>query len=88
MLIWCDSEFGLISLKQIDEFGKKAFTSFNNPDFVTLAKSFGAIGYAVKSTEEFPEVLEKSKSKDKPVIISVDVDYSRNQILLDDNFPG
>jgi len=88
IIIWCDSEFGLISLKQIDEFGKKAFTSFNNPDFVTLAKSFGAIGYAVKSTEEFPEVLEKSKSKDTPVIISVDVDYSRNQILLDDNFPG
>ncbi len=87
VLIWCDREFGLISLKQIDEFGKKAFTEFNNPDFVLLAKSFGAIGYEVKSTEEFPRILEKAmQSKDIPVIISINVDYSRNRILLDDNF--
>ena len=37
IIVWCDSDFGLISLKQIDEFGKKAFTEFNNPDFVKLA---------------------------------------------------
>lgn len=86
-VVWCDGEYGLISLKQIDEFGKKAYTEFTNPDFVMLAHSFGAIGYAVKSTEEFPEILEKAKeSRDAPVIISIDVDYSRNRILLDDNF--
>ena len=39
IIIWCDSDFRLISLKQIDEFGKKAFTEFNNPDFVKLASS-------------------------------------------------
>jgi acetolactate synthase-1/2/3 large subunit len=86
IVIWCDKEFGVIALKQIDEFGKKAFTEFNNPDFEKLAGSFGAIGYAVKSTLEFPEILEQAKmSKDIPVIISVDIDYSRNKILLDDN---
>jgi hypothetical protein len=31
-------------------------------------------------------VLKKAKSTDMPVIVSVDVDYSRNRILLDDNF--
>jgi acetolactate synthase I/II/III large subunit len=87
IVIWCDKEFGVIALKQIDEFGKKAFTEFNNPDFVKLANSFGAIGYAVKSTVEFPDILEQAKmSKDIPVIISVDIDYSRNKVLLDDNF--
>jgi acetolactate synthase I/II/III large subunit len=88
IVVWCDSDLGMISLKQIDEFGKSAFTKFNNPDFVKLAESFGAIGYSVKSTEEFPIVLEKGKSTNMPVIISVDVDYSRNRILLDDNFIG
>jgi acetolactate synthase-1/2/3 large subunit len=44
----------MISLKQRDEFGKKAFTKFNNPDFVKLAESFGLIGYDVKSTEDLP----------------------------------
>lgn len=30
IVIWCDREFGVISLKQIEEFGKKAFTEFND----------------------------------------------------------
>ena len=89
IIVWCDSDFGMISLKQIDEFGKSAFTRFNNPNFVTLAQSFGAIGYDIKSTKEFRNVLEKAKeSTDIPVIISISVDYSRNRILLDDNFIG
>jgi acetolactate synthase I/II/III large subunit len=87
VIIWCDSDYGMISLKQIHDFGRSAFTRFNNPDFVTLAQSFGAIGYHVKSTEEFPKILEKAKeSKSVPVIIAIDVDSSRNQILLNDNF--
>jgi acetolactate synthase-1/2/3 large subunit len=87
VIIWCDSDYGMISLKQIHDFGRSAFTRFNNPDFVTLAQSFGAIGYHVKSTEEFPKILEKAKeSKSVPVIIAIDVDSSKNQILLNDNF--
>ncbi|HXX97740.1 MAG TPA: acetolactate synthase large subunit [Candidatus Bathyarchaeia archaeon] len=87
IVVWCDSDLGMISLKQIDEFGKKAFTEFNNPDFVKLAESFGAIGYSVRSTEEFSRVLKKAKeSTHIPVIVSIDVDYSGNRILLDDNF--
>src|SRR5215467_6717390 len=87
IVVWCDSDLGMISLKQIDEFGKKAFTEFNNPNFVKLAESFGAIGYNVRSTEDFPNILKKAKeSAHIPVIVSIDVDYSRNRILLDDNF--
>jgi acetolactate synthase I/II/III large subunit len=89
IIVWCDCDFGMISLKQIDEFGKSAFTRFNNPNFVTLAQSFGAIGYDVKSTKDFCSILEKAKeSTSVPVIISIAVDYSRNRILLDDNFIG
>ncbi len=87
VIVWCDYDYGMISLKQIYEFGRSAFTKFNNPNFVKLAESFGAIGYNVRSTEEFPKVLEKAKvSKSSPVIISIDVDYSRNRLLLDDSF--
>jgi acetolactate synthase-1/2/3 large subunit len=87
VIVWCDFDFGMISLKQINEFGKSAFTKFNNPDFAKLAQSFGAIGYNVKSSSELPAILEKAKqSTSIPVIISIDVDYSRNGILLDDNF--
>ncbi len=85
IVVWCDKEYGLISLKQEEEFGKKVFTEFNNPDFTLLAKSFGAIGCHVQSTEEFIKILEEAKeSVDTPVVIAVDVDYSRNMILLKD----
>lgn len=87
VIVWCDYDYGMISLKQKYEFGRSAFTKFNNPNFVKLAESFGAIGYNVRSTEEFSKVLEKAKvSKSSPVIISIDVDYSRNRLLLDDSF--
>jgi acetolactate synthase-1/2/3 large subunit len=88
-IVWCDSDLGMISLKQIDEFGKSAFTRFNNPDFVKLAESFGAKGYDLKSNIEFPKILgEAKKSTDVPIVISVNIDYSRNRILIDDNFNG
>ena len=87
IVIWCDGDLGLISLKQLDEFGKTGYTRFDNPDFALLAKSFGAIGYHVKSVKEFEEKMECAKQEtEKPTIIAVDVNYSRNRLLLDDNF--
>ncbi len=87
VIVWCDGGYGLISLKEMDEYGREAFTKFNNPDFVQLAQSFGAIGYHVKSSEDFANVFEEAKkSTDKPVIIAIDVDYSRNKLLLHDDF--
>ena len=85
-VVWCDCDLGMISMKQKNEFGKSVFTKFTNPNFITLAESFGAVGYVVKSTEEFPMILEEAKKiKDKPVIIAIDVDYSRNNVLLNDS---
>ncbi|MFB5606228.1 MAG: hypothetical protein ACE5R5_08070 [Nitrosarchaeum sp.] len=41
----------------------------------------------MKASEEFPKILEEAKKlKDKPVIIAIDVDYSRNKLLLHDDF--
>jgi acetolactate synthase-1/2/3 large subunit len=86
IVVWCDYDFGIISLKQSMEFGRSAYTKFGNPDFVKLAESFGAIGYRAKTTEEFFKILEKAKdSTSVPVIIAIDVDYSANSILLESN---
>ena len=87
IIIWVDREYGLISLKQKMEFGRSGFTKFNNPDFVMLAESFGAKGYKVNSVVEFQSALtEATQSIDTPVIIAVDVDYSRNSVLLNDEY--
>ena len=87
IIVWCDNDYGMISLKQIYEYGKSAFTKFNNPDIVSLAESFGAIGYKVKNIKNFSQLLKKARESTKvPVIIPVDVDYSKNFVLLDDSF--
>ncbi len=85
-IVWCDRDLGMISMKQKNEFGKSVFTRFTNPDFIKLAESFGAIGYVAKSTEDFERILgDAKKIKDVPVVIAIDVDYSRNNVLLNDS---
>ena len=87
IIVWVDNELNLISTKQKHEFGTSMFTEFGNPDFIQIAESFGAKGFHVKSTDDFSQTLENIKSiNDRPVVIAVDVDYSRNEVLLDDSF--
>ena len=62
------------------------FTFLLYLDFIKLAESFGAVGYIAKSTEEFAKILDDAKKvKDMPVVIAIDVDYSRNDVLLNDS---
>lgn len=78
-LVWTDGTFGLIEWKQINKYGHAFGTRFENPDFVKLARSFGAVGIKVKEGDDLKEVLKKAfRYKDKPVIIDCPVDYSEN----------
>jgi len=86
IVVWCDSDFGVISTKQSLDLGKSVFTRFQNPDFVKLAESFGADGYKVNTTGEFKPILQKAKTSiKKPVVIAIDIDASRNQLLFEKN---
>ena len=87
VIVWIDDGLNLIKLKQNHEFGQSVATEFGNPDIVKLAESFGAKGFHAKTVKEFQKFLkEAKKTKDVPVIIGVDLDYSRNPILLDDDY--
>jgi acetolactate synthase I/II/III large subunit len=90
IIVWCDSDLGVISTKQRLEFGRSVFTKFNNPDFVKLADSFGAKGYRITSTEEFSCVLREAiKSLHTPAVIAIDIDAERNELLfIGDRFRG
>ncbi|MDQ3084065.1 MAG: thiamine pyrophosphate-dependent enzyme, partial [Thermoproteota archaeon] len=56
---------------------------FSNPDFVKLAESFGAKGYKISSTSEFSCVLREAiKSSQTPVVIAIDIDAARNELLF------
>jgi acetolactate synthase I/II/III large subunit len=81
ILIWNDSEYGLITWHQMRHFGRPSHTSFNNPDFVKYAESFGAKGYRVERTADLIPILKQALADTTVAIIDCPVDYSENMLL-------
>ena len=83
ILIWTDSEYGLIKWHQLRKFGRSSNITFNNPDFVKYAESFGAKGYRVESSGDLLPTLKKAIADNTVVIIDCPVDYSENMKLTE-----
>jgi acetolactate synthase-1/2/3 large subunit len=83
ILIWNDSEYGLITWHQLRHFGRPAFIDFKNPDFVKYAESFGAKGYRVERTEDLVPTMKKAFADKTVVIIDCPVDYRENMKLTE-----
>ncbi len=81
ILIWTDSQYGLIRWHQERTFGRPSNIDFNNPDFVKYAESFGAKGYRVERTEDLIPTIKQAIADDTVVIIDCPVDYSENMKL-------
>jgi len=81
ILVWNDSEYGLITWHQMRHFGRPSHIAFKNPDFVKYAESFGAKGYRVERTEELIPTLKRALDDDVVAIIDCPVDYSENMKL-------
>ena len=83
ILIWTDSEYGLIKWHQMRHFGRASNISFNNPDFVKYAESFGAKGYKVESATQLLPTLKQAIADNTVVIVDCPVDYSENMKLTE-----
>lgn len=83
VMVWNDSEYGLIKWHQERRFGRSGNVSFNNPDFVKYAESFGAKGYRVERADDLIPTLERAFNDDTVVIVDVPVDYSENMKLTE-----
>lgn len=81
ILIFNDSNYGLIKWKQMDKFNKSCYVDFTNPDFVKYAESFGAKGYRIESAEELLPTLEEAFKQEVACIIDCRVDYDENTKL-------
>ena len=81
ILIWNDSEYGLITWHQLRHFGRPSHTSFNNPDFVKYAESFGAKGYRVERSEDLVPILKRALADETVAVIDCPVDYAENMLL-------
>ncbi|MCA8838015.1 MAG: acetolactate synthase large subunit [Gammaproteobacteria bacterium] len=81
ILIWTDSQYGLIRWHQLRKFGRSSHIDFNNPDFVTYAESFGARGYRISEENQLLPVLHEALNCGTVAVIDCPVDYSENMKL-------
>jgi acetolactate synthase-1/2/3 large subunit len=82
VLVWVDDAYGLISWKMDLELGHDVDTTFDNPDFVAYAESFGAVGHRITRAEELLPVLREALAADTVTVIACPVDYSANLELI------
>jgi len=83
VLVWNDSGYGLIEWHQQKRYGYSNDVKFNNPDFVTLAESFGAKGFRVKSAEDLALTLKAAADCGTVAVIDCPVDYTENMRLTE-----
>ncbi|HKJ61192.1 MAG TPA: thiamine pyrophosphate-dependent enzyme, partial [Hyphomicrobiales bacterium] len=79
-----DGAYGMIRWKQESDGFADFGMTFGNPDFVDLAKSFGAEGKRIGSADAFQQALAQADQDGGVQIIVVPIDYSENRTVLGD----
>lgn len=81
VIVLNDNKYGMISWKQahmgLPDFG----LSFNNPDFVKYAASYGVIGHLIKKDNSLGKTIDSAFQAGGVHLIEVDIDYSDNKYL-------
>ncbi|WOE74724.1 acetolactate synthase large subunit [Alterisphingorhabdus coralli] len=82
VLILNDSSYGMIRWKQANMGFKDWGLTYDNPDFVKYAESYGAHGHRIESAEHLKETIDHCLSTDGVHLIDCPVDYSENDRIL------
>jgi acetolactate synthase-1/2/3 large subunit len=81
VMVWEDHSYGLIAWKQQTEFGHHTDLSFDNPDWLMLAQSFGWNGHRVDNSRDLASALESTYNEDGPSLLVIPIDYRENALL-------
>jgi acetolactate synthase-1/2/3 large subunit len=82
VLILNDNSYGMIRWKQANMGFKDWGLTYDNPDFVKYAASYGAAGHRVTSAEMLPGLLRHCLDTPGVHLIDCPVDYSDNDRIL------
>ena len=83
ILVWNDSEYGLIKWHQMRRYGRESNIRFTNPDLVKHAESYGAKGYRIESAAQLLPTIKRAIKDDTVVVIDCPVDYAENMKLTE-----
>lgn len=82
VVVFNDSALGMIAMKQKADGYENYGVGFRNPDFVSFAKSYGAVGHRLDEPAEFHALLEKAAKEGGVHIIDAPVDPMQNMALM------
>ncbi len=82
VLILNDNSYGMIRWKQANMGFKDWGLTYDNPDFVKYAESYGANGHRVESAEDLQKIIDHCLGTDGVHLIDCAVDYSDNDRIL------
>jgi acetolactate synthase-1/2/3 large subunit len=82
VVVFNDSGLGMIAMKQKADGYKNYGVTFNNPDFVTFARSFGATGHRLEDPARFRTLLDEAAATGGVHIIDAPVDSMQNMALM------
>jgi len=75
VLVFDNTIYGTIRMHQEREYpGHVIGTDLKNPDFVALARSYGALGFHVKRTDDFAQAFYEAQNSKKSALIHISVD--------------
>ena len=75
ILLFNNAMYGTIRMHQERRFpGRVVGTALKNPDFVALARAYGAFAARVERTEEFAPAFEEAASAKRAAVIELAVD--------------
>ncbi|GAB1576093.1 thiamine pyrophosphate-dependent enzyme [Bordetella petrii] len=72
LIVADNASYGTIRMHQEKHFPERvSATALHNPDFAALARSYGALGYAVRHSGEIDAALEAALAARRPAIVAV-----------------
>jgi acetolactate synthase I/II/III large subunit len=79
ILIINNGSYGTIRMHQERRYpGRPVATDILNPDFVALARSFGAYAERVSSTDQFPDAYRRASAAGRPAVLELIVDPAQS----------
>ena len=81
-IVWVDRCYNMVKEQEEMKYHRPSGVDFGEIDLVQFAQSFGAAGYRLDDSREFPEVFAKACMHSGPVLIEVPIDYTDNPSLF------
>ena len=82
-MVWIDGTYNMVAAQEELKYGRHSGTDLGPVDLVQFAGAFGATGLQVSGPDDIASTLHKAFDTPGPVLIGVNVDYSKNAELFE-----